>query len=295
MEVGLALPNLGQHQSAAAMVTLAQTAEGLGLASVWTCEHIVVPPEMFDPFVGNTLDSLTTLGYVAAATERVRLGTSVLILPLHEPVLLAKQAATLHALSGGRLRLGVGVGWIAEEFGLMGADFERRGQVANRHLAVLRHLLAGDPAVAGDVPPDLLDLRFAPRVESPLPILVGGHAPSALRRAASLGDGWHGVWLEPEEVPRYVNATRGQSRRADFRIRLSVDFGILEVEGSDGGRPGLVGSSAAITSKMLRYRDAGVDELVIDFMDRYDGQVQELEVMLDQLRLLHDQVLPELG
>ena len=122
MDVGLALPNHGQHQSAAAMVTLARAAEVLGLASVWTSEHILVPAEMFDPF-GNTLDSLTTLGYVAAATERVRLGTSVLILPLHEPVLLAKQAATLHALSGGRLRLGVGVGWIAEEFGLMGVDF----------------------------------------------------------------------------------------------------------------------------------------------------------------------------
>lgn len=200
MDVGMALPNLGQHQSSAAMVTLARAAESLGLASLWTSEHIVVPPQMFDPF-GDTLDSLTTLGYVAAATERVRLGTSVLILPLHEPVLLAKQAATLHALSGGRLQLGVGVGWIAEEFGLMGADFERRGEVADRHLSVLRHLLAADPAVADVVPPGLLGLRFAPRIETPLPILVGGHASSALRRAASLGDGWHGVWLEPEDLP----------------------------------------------------------------------------------------------
>ena len=82
---------------------------------------------MFDPF-GNTLDSLTTLGYVAAATERVRLGTSGLILPLHEPVLLAKQAATLHLLSGGRLQLGVGAGWLAEEFGLIWVDFDRRGR-----------------------------------------------------------------------------------------------------------------------------------------------------------------------
>jgi probable F420-dependent oxidoreductase len=293
MDVGLALPNLGRHQSAAAMVTLAQAAEELGFASVWTCEHIVVPPEMFDPF-GNTLDSLTTLSYVAAATERLRLGTSVLILPLHEPVLLAKQAATVHTLCGGRLQLGVGVGWIAEEFALLSADFEGRGDVADEYLAVLRHLLAKDPAMAEVVPRGLLGVQFAPSVESPLPILVGGHAPSALRRAARMGDGWHGVWLEPEEVPRHVEATRGRSRRAGFSISLRVDFRIRGSDGGDGDGLGLIGDPREIVSKALRYRDAGVDELVIDFMDRDHGGVPTLEVILEHLRLFRAQVLPEL-
>lgn len=293
MELGLVLPNLGRHKSSAAMLTLAGAAEEQGFASVWTSEHIVVPPEMFDPF-GDTLDSLTTLGYVAAGTERVRLGTSILILPLHEPILLAKQAATLHALSGGRLQLGVGVGWLAEEFGLMGADFERRAEVMDRHVAVLRHLLGGDLAAVDVAAPGLVGIPFAPSVESPLPILLGGHAPSALRRAARLGDGWHGVWLEPDELRHCVAATRGESQRAGFRISLRIDFRLLDAADADGGQAGLVGSPTTVASKMLQYRAAGVDQLVIDFMDRDHGGVPDLELILDQLRRLQTQVLPEL-
>lgn len=293
VDVGLALPNLGRHQSAASMGTLARAAEELGFGSVWTSEHLVVPAALFDPF-GDTLDSLTTLAYVAAATERLRLGTSVLILPLHEPVLLAKQAATLHVLSGGRLQLGVGVGWIAEEFALVGADFERRGAVADQHLEVLRHLLTPDPAAAEEAPPGLQGVPFAPAVDTPLPIIVGGHAPSALRRAARLGDGWQGVWLEPEEVPRHVDATRGQSGRAGFRISLRIDARLEEGD-SDADRLGLFGGPRAVVSKVLRYRDAGVDELVVDSMDRDHGGVPSLAVILDQLRLLHERVLPELA
>jgi probable F420-dependent oxidoreductase len=294
VELGLALPNLGRLKSSVAMVTLARTAEKLGFTSVWTSEHLVAPPDLFDPY-GDTLDSLTTLSYVAAATERVRLGTSVLILPLHEPVLLAKQAATLHALSGGRLQLGVGVGWLSEEFGLLGADFERRGDVMDRHLAVLRHLLGPDPAAAEDAPPGLLGVPFAPPVESPLPILVGGHAPSALRRAAAMGDGWHGVWLEPEELPSYRAATRDRSARDGFRVSLRIDFRLLEAGDDAVEGLGLIGSPGSVAAKMLRYRAQGVDELVLDFMDRDHGGVPDLEVILEQLRRFRAEVLTEIA
>lgn len=174
----------------------------------------------------------------------------------------------------------------------MGVDFERRGEVMDRHLAVLRHLLTGSPVAAEAAPPGLEGIPFSPPVESPLPILVGGHAPSALRRAAGMGDGWHGLWLEPEELPGYLAATRGRSRRQGFRISLRVDFRILDAERADGERPGLVGSPGSIVSKMLRYRAEGVDELVIDFMDRDHGGVPDLAVILDQLRRLHTAVLP---
>lgn len=294
MDLGLALPNLGRHQSSQAMLALARTAEELGFDSVWTSEHIIVPPEMFDPY-GDILDSLTTLTYVAAATERVRLGTSVLILPLHEPILLAKRAATLHALSGGRLQLGVGVGWIAEEFALMGVDFEHRAEVMEHHLAVLRYLLSDVPAGVEVAPPGLEGVALGPPVRSPLPILAGGHAPAALRRAARMGDGWHGVWLEPEEVPSYVAATRGQSERPGYRISLRIDFWMTEAEEVGGGRPGLIGTPREIAAKMARYEAAGVDELVIDFMDRDHGTLPALDVMLSQLRRFTAEVLPAVG
>jgi probable F420-dependent oxidoreductase len=284
MELGLALPNFGRHLTREATVTVAQAAERLGFASVWTSEHLVVPPALFDPF-GQTFDSLTTLTYVAAVTERVRLGTSVLILPFHEPVLLAKQAATLHALSGGRLQLGVGVGWLAEEFAVLGVDFAGRAAVMDHHLEVLRYLLpdAGSPET---VPAGFEDISFAPAVDRPLPILVGGHAPPALRRAARSGDGWHGVWLEPDEVPYHVGQTRDRSRRPDFRISLRVEFG-LDPPSPDHAR-GLVGSAATVVDQLYRYEAAGVDELVIDFMDQDHGGVPDLPDMLEQLERFQD-------
>jgi probable F420-dependent oxidoreductase len=282
MELGLALSNIGRHLTRDATVTLARAAEDLGFDSVWTSEHLVVTPELFDPF-GQIFDSLTTLTYVAAVTQRVRLGTSVLILPLHEPVLLAKQAATLHALSGGRLRLGVGVGWLPEEFALVGADFAGRAAVMDRRLEVLRYLLRSPSGTHPEPPAGFEDIPFAPAVDSPLPILVGGHAPPALRRAARSGDGWHGVWLEPAEVPRYVAETRGRSERPDFTISLRVELRLLhDQEAHLVGRQ-LIGTATQVLDQLRRYEKAGVDELVVDFMDQDHGGVPDLPEMLDQL------------
>lgn len=292
MELGLALPNIGRHLTREATVTLARAAEDLGFASVWTSEHLVVPPELFDPF-GQIFDSLTTLAYVAGMTERVRIGTSVLILPLHEPVLLAKQAATLHVLSGGRLQLGVGVGWLAEEFAVMGADFADRAAVMDHHLKVLRYLLRNDPDDPVTAPPGFAGVPFAPVPDSPLPILLGGHAPAALRRAARWADGWHGVWLEPEEVPHYVAETRGRSQRSEFRISLRVEFLIRDSPAGDEPTRGLVADPPTILDKVRRYEEAGIDELVIDLMDQDHGGVPDLPVMLHQLSRLPDLVAGE--
>jgi alkanesulfonate monooxygenase SsuD/methylene tetrahydromethanopterin reductase-like flavin-dependent oxidoreductase (luciferase family) len=194
--------------------------------------------------------------------------------------------------------LGVGVGWLAEEFTVLGADFKHRAGTMDRFLAVLRHLLAPDPASGDVVPPGLEGVVLAPPPATPLPILVGGHAPSALRRAAAFGDGWHGVWLEPEEVPYHLAATRDQSPRPSFRVSLRIDVGLVDGGRVDGDpaeeRPGLFGSPDQIAAKLLRYRASGLDELVLDFMDRDHAGVPELGVILEQLHRLHTAVLPVL-
>lgn len=288
MRLGVLLPIFGTVRSPEALTTLARKVESLGFESVWLSEHIVVPPELFDPY-GDTYDCLSALGYLAGATQRVQLGTSVLILPLHEPVLLAKQAATLHELSRGRLRLGVGVGWCAEEFDLMGVDFRRRGTIMNEHLAVLRQLLSHDSTTPH---PRLDGIPFAPHTSTHLPILIGGHAPPALRRAALTGDGWHGVWLEPDEIPSYVAATRGQCNRPGFEISLRIDFRIQAADGDPYHQQGLVGTSQEIAARLRAYQATGVDELVLDFMDRDTNQVPTLRVMMDQLERLRGEILP---
>ena len=246
-----------------------------------------MPPALFDPF-GQTLDALATLTYVAAVTERVRLGTSVLILPLHEPALLAKQAATLQVLSGGRFRLGIGVGWLEEEFEVLGADFGARAAVMEHRLAVLRYLLAGG-AMSDDEPPaGFPPVPFAPVPETPVPLVLGGHAPPALRRAARWGDGWHGVWLEPDEVPRHVAATRGVADRPGFGVSLRVELLMDDDSSAEHAGRGLIGSESFVHAQLRRYAEVGVDELVVDFMDQDHGGVPDLPVMLEQLGRLRD-------
>jgi alkanesulfonate monooxygenase SsuD/methylene tetrahydromethanopterin reductase-like flavin-dependent oxidoreductase (luciferase family) len=127
MIIGVNLPNYSSLGYRDAMVAIAQTAEALGYSSLWTNDHVLLPTSLPEPF-GHVLESLTTLSYLAASTNHIQLGTGVLVLPQRDPLLVAKQAATLSHLSGGRLALAVGVGYIKQEYAYLRADFENRGR-----------------------------------------------------------------------------------------------------------------------------------------------------------------------
>jgi alkanesulfonate monooxygenase SsuD/methylene tetrahydromethanopterin reductase-like flavin-dependent oxidoreductase (luciferase family) len=134
MKIGVNLHNYGPFASKRAIDAIAERSEALGYDSIWTADHILVPRTEPEPF-GQLLETLTTLSYIAAKTRRIALGTSVLVLPQREPILVAKQAATIDELSGGRLTLGIGVGWIEREFDYLGADFAARGDRADEYIA----------------------------------------------------------------------------------------------------------------------------------------------------------------
>jgi probable F420-dependent oxidoreductase len=186
---GVILPNFGSGASRDGMRRVVETAEELGFASVWTTEHIVVGPEAIDPY-GRVYDGLVTLGWIAGWTERIGLGTSIAILPLHNPFHLAKQAATLQELSGGRVTLGVGIGWYRDEFAFMGVEFEGRGRRGNEAIRLMRALWVGEPSFSGRYW-SYLDATADP-LPSPVPeIWVGGSSRHAVRRARQLGDAWH--------------------------------------------------------------------------------------------------------
>ena len=142
------LPNFGAGSTPDRIRHAAEAAEALGFDSVWTTEHIVVGPEAVDPY-GRVYDPLVTLGWIAGWTERIGLGTSVLILPLHNPFQLAKQVATLQELSRGRVTVGVGVGWHRDEFEFMGVPFAGRGRRADEAIRVVRALWAGERSFHG--------------------------------------------------------------------------------------------------------------------------------------------------
>ena len=183
------LPNYGKDSTPDGIRRFAETAEELGFDSVWTTEHIIVGPEGIDPY-GRVYDPLITLGWIAGWTERVALGTSIVLVPLHHPIHLAKEVATLQELSGGRVKLGVGMGWHRDEFDFMGVAFEGRGRRADEGIRVMRALWNGEREFEGRYW-SFRDATFQP-LPSPIPeIWVGGSSDRAIGRARELGDVWH--------------------------------------------------------------------------------------------------------
>jgi probable F420-dependent oxidoreductase len=186
---GVILPNYGKGSSPDAVRRTTEAAEELGFDSVWTTEHIIVGPEGVDPY-GRVYDPLVTLGWIAGWTERIGLGTSIVLVPLHNPVHLAKQVATLQELSGGRFTLGVGMGWHKDEFDFMGVEFEGRGRRADEAIRLMRALWKGEKDFDGQYW-SFHDATSEPHPSLQPEIWVGGSSDRAVRRARELGDAWH--------------------------------------------------------------------------------------------------------
>ena len=188
--LGVVLPNYGEASSPAAIRRIAAAAEELGFESVWATEHIVVGPEGADRY-GRTYDPFATLSWIAGWTERIELGTSIVLLPLHSPHHVAKQVATLGALAGRRVHLGIGVGWHEDEFRFLGAEFAGRGRRADEGIALMRALWAGESSFDRHLlAVRRRDLRAAPAGAAGD---LDRRRPGArsIRRALELGDVWH--------------------------------------------------------------------------------------------------------
>jgi probable F420-dependent oxidoreductase len=186
---GVILPNYGEGSSPDGIRRVAEAAEELGFDSVWATEHIIVGPEAVDPY-GRVFAPLVTLGWVAGFADRIGLGTSIVLVPLHHPIHLAKEVATLQELSGGRVMLGVGMGWHRDEFDYLGVEFEGRGRRADEAIRLMRALWSGEHSFDGE----FWSFRDATSEPAPAPqpeIWVGGSSPRAIRRARELGDVWH--------------------------------------------------------------------------------------------------------
>ncbi len=220
MKYGIAIRNMGPKSTRATMRECAAVAERLGFDAIFVSDHLCIPPDDAEGSGGRYLDVLATLAWLAGATERIRLGVSVLVLPYRPAVLTAKQVATIQELSGGRMILGAGVGWMRREFEALGVEKRMRGRISNETLRVIRHLFAHDAeGYAGELvrfPPFV----FAPRPPCP-PIWIGGNGAPALERAAEFGDGWHPM-LPAERLGAAVAELkaklRARGRNDEFEI-----------------------------------------------------------------------------
>jgi probable F420-dependent oxidoreductase len=215
---GVILPNYGARSSIDGIRRVAEAAEGLGFHSVWTTEHIIVGPEAVNPY-GRVYDPLVTLGWIAGWTQRVGLGTSIILVPLHNPMHLAKEVATLQELSQGRVTLGVGMGWHKDEFDFMGIEFSGRGRRADEEIRIMRALWSGERSFDGDYW-SFHDATFEPQPSRQPEIWVGGSSDRAIRRARELGNAWH-----PSRGSDANHVREVKSRSPELRIipRTSAD------------------------------------------------------------------------
>jgi probable F420-dependent oxidoreductase len=280
MKLGFGLPVAGDAATPAAIAEVARRAEALGYASLWTFQRLLYPEAPRNEYYGapgawpaafrSVLDPVVALTWAAAHTRSVRLGVSVLIMPFYQPVVLAKQLASLDVVSGGRLDVGVGTGWSLDEFEAAGVPPDRRGARADEFLRVLAAVWGDDPVeFAGEfyrVPRS--SVRPKPVQRPRPPLLVGGYAPGVVRRAATLGDGYTGGNIPLADLASLVARVRGAARDAG---REPAAFPIvcrgvyrLTAEPLGAGRRTLHGSADEIRDDVRRYAEAGVSELFLD-------------------------------
>jgi len=274
---GVNLPNYSSLGNREAMSAIAERAEALGYASLWTSDHILVPKNLPEPF-GNLLESFTTLSYLAARTEHIRLGTGILVLPQRNPLLVAKQAATVQHLSGGRLTLGVGVGWMEQEYGFLRADFRSRGRLADEYIPALRELFESDAPDFQGEHVSYTDALFSPRPNVPIPIVVGGNSRGALRRAAKLGDGWYGLRLSPESAGASIVTMAELGHKENFEVSLRVQTRVGGTVDDAQPEATLRGDLGEIIEQVHRYAEVGVQHLVIEpFSSNLPDFLEQLE------------------
>lgn len=286
MKLGYSIPSNQGFEKVDELIDLAARADTLGFDSLWASEHL-----FHSAYIADRLDNLpyfeplTILTAAAMATKRARLGTSVLVLPWHDPPRLAKTVATLDHISNGRVDLGVGVAMTKDEFRNLGVDFKTRGRRMNEILGALQALWTEEiPTFAGEFY-NYEGLKFSPKpLQKPYPpILIGGSSLAALRRTAKFGDGWHTLRQSPAEVGaamvklRELTSAAGRDPDA-LRISISVPimFAAVGSRRPPEARSSLKGSPADIAETIAAYAAAGVGEMSISFASRRKGDHEDV-------------------
>lgn len=255
MQLGIHLPHIGRKASPDMIRRAAIEAEELGFDDVWVSEHIIVPADAPYPPSATFWDPVLTLTWAAAATSRVRLGTSVLVLPLRHPLPLAKELATLQNLSQGRLILGAGVGWLEAEFDALGVPFRERGRRMDEGIAMMKAVWSQDPVTfeARTIPAVIRGMRSQPQPVAPIPVWIGGSSDAALRRALRL-DGWHGSRVGPADAAAIVKRLRAERPGREFTVSLRITCAADTV--------------GTLAGTLRAYQDAGVDHVLAAPEDR---------------------------
>ena len=291
MKIGVTIPNNWGVEDPKEVLAMGPLAEDMGYDSLWVMDHL-----FNTGYIRERLEDrpyyhpMSTLSYLAATTSRVMLGTSVLVLPYHNPVELAKYAATLDQISGGRVTLGVGVGAMAEEFQALGIPMRQRGFLTDECIAVMKELWTSPNPTYHSSRWNFDSLLFSPKpLQKPhIPLWIGGSSPGALRRAASNGDGWHPTGLSPEDFSlgrREISeqaAAAGRDASAitmSMRIEVEIHGGPSSARAASRARvPG--GDSGQIVAALEAYQSAGVEHAVLALNS---GDIPSIKSLMERI------------
>ena len=286
MNIGVSLPSVGPIAEREFVLDTARAADRLGFHSVWATDHVVIPKDrkseypykrsttemLFTPGI-TWLDPVSTMGVVAGATENVLIGSAVLVLPYRNPVVLANEISTLDRLSEGRIILGIGAGWLAEESRALGVPPEERGARTDEFIRVLKTLWdSGSPLSFAGRFVNFTDVVLAtqPSRAGGPPVYVGGNTKAALRRTGALADGWLGMEIWVDEVAEIRGGIERATKEADrdpSDVALSIRRGVKPPFGVSDFLPerrAITGSARDVADELARYRDEGVTTMILD-------------------------------
>ena len=297
MKIGVTIPNNWGIEDPQQVLEFGPLAERLGYDSVWVMDHL-----FNTGYIRERLEDkpyyhpMSTLSFLAATTSKVTLGTSVLVLPYHNPVELAKYAATLDQISGGRVTLGVGVGAMTEEFDALGISMRQRGSLTDECIDIMKELWSSHLPKYQSKRWDFSDLYFSPKpAQTTIPVWVGGSSPGAMKRTALRGDGWHPTGLSPEgyalgkqEISGAATAAGRDPGQITWSTRVEVEVHGRPSSDRAATRTTLPGHDPAMmVASINAYQDAGVEHMVLALNS---GDVSALKRLMETIAL---EVLPE--
>ncbi len=297
MQIGLCLPHFGRPLDPGRLQQVAQKADARGLDSLWVTDHVIVPKDVYIAYREEMLDPLAVLAWLVGVTERIALGTSVIILPYRSPLPVAKLLASIDVLSGGRLIFGAGVGWMEGEFAALGVPFRERASRTDEALSLFQKVWTErEPEI------ETRRHRLHGVVASPMPlqrprppIWIGGASEGAYRRVARHGDGWHSTAATPEAFRQGADAVRRHwaeaGREGDPVLSLRIPFWLdgIHRPGTDmgylRGRHAIHGTARQVVESLRAYAALGVSHVALDVsFTTYPAILETIDILAHEVR-----------
>ena len=296
MDLGIALPIIA-NIDIDNQLKIAIKAEELGFKSVWASDHIIIPQEWKGRFSDIFPDPFIMLTAISQNTSKITLGTSAIILPYRNPIIVAKMLSTLDNLCNGRLICTVAPGWMKEEFDILGVPYEGRIPKTEEFIKILKNLWSENPDPFEGEFYKFKNVSFQPKpMQDKLQIWMGGNADGAIQRAVDYADGWQPIWFSPEELKnkilfleKYADEKKVNINREIYNISLRNRILITgDKDNGDNPDTALIGQKDEVFDKILAYRDLRIKEVVLDFIS------PNIDEILETMEIVGNELIPEL-